>query len=84
MAGSLTLSQEGTTIGVLTPKGYHRVRQFTRINGLHPGLRAQEPPPGEDFVQVKTFLSRFLDVDGNYPASDFWVPGWVNSIKNRW
>jgi hypothetical protein len=81
MTGSLTLSRDGVAVGVLTPKSYHRVGRLTVVNGLHPGLRVHETPPGENFAQVRTFLSHFLDVDGNYPASDFRVPGWINYAK---
>ena len=84
MKGYLTLSRDSVAIGALTSKSYTRVGPPGMVNDLHPGLRGAEAPAGESFAQVRTFLSHFLDVGGNYPASEFRVPGWVNSGKKQW
>jgi len=44
----------------------------------------QEFPTGKSPKQAGTFISRFMEVKGDFPQSDFRVPGWVHSTKTSW
>ena len=44
----------------------------------------QEFPIGETPKQAATFISRFMEVKGKFPKSDFQTPGWVHSSKTTW
>jgi len=51
---------------------------------LLPGPKRQEFPTSETPKQVITFISRFMQVKGEFPETNFRMPGWVHSLKITW
>ena len=75
----LVKKQWGVSIGrisnrVAFPDGLSR-----EILELLPSSMKQEFPTSGTPKQAATFISRFMKVKGEFPQSDFWVPGWMYS-----
>ena len=64
--------------------GYSRAGPPRCILGLHPGNVLQDIPVGENSAVAQTFGNQFFRVHGNYPATDFRIPGWIHPPKAWW
>jgi len=71
-------------VGILISNGFSWSGPPRSIISLHPGNVSRDLPMGENLAMVPTFLNRFSKVNGNYPATDFWTPGWVHSFNQQW
>jgi len=77
----VTRFTESVHVEILTFQGFSRTGPPRSIIGLHPGNVGRDVPVGENPIMVPTFLNQFVKAKGNYPATDFRMPGWVHSFK---
>lgn len=76
----LTRFTDEVQIGVVKAQGTQPLRTQP-VTGLMPGHVLLTTPAEEAPVQVRTFLNRFLDTEGNYPREGFRMTGWVTRQK---
>ena len=84
MDWDLARTQDGVFIERITnyrssPTGHGR-----STIGLQPGLVGQEFPKGETPKQANLFITKFMEVNDNFPASKFRALGWLHSVPSAW
>ena len=80
----LVKDQDGVALGTLTFYGVRTVGYNRQVTALRPSLFAKEYPLGEAPSPAKTFVKRFLEKKGEFPAQGFRTPGWVHSPAAGW
>ena len=77
-------AQSGVTIGGISNRAAFLVGHSREILALFSGSMKQEFLTGEVPKQAATFISRFMEVKGEFPPSDFQAHGWVLSTTTSW
>ena len=67
MKWNVVKSQPGVAIGKISNGVAFTISQCREILELLPGLKRREYPPNETPKQATTFISRFMDVKGEFP-----------------
>jgi len=77
MNWQVTWTTDSVHVGILTASshGYTWAGPPRCILGLHPRNVLQDIPVGENPTMAQTFGNQFFKVNGNYPATDFRIPG---------
>ncbi|XP_020271433.1 uncharacterized protein LOC109846596 [Asparagus officinalis] len=80
----LVKDQDGVALRTLTFHGVRTVGYNRQVTALRSSLFAKEYPLGEVPSPAKTFVKRFLEKKGEFPAQGFRTPGWVHSPAAGW
>jgi len=84
MDWDLVKTQPSVAIERISNRVAFPVGQSREIIELLPGSMKQEFLTGETPKQATTFISRFMEVEDEFPQSDFQAPGWVYSTTSSW
>ena len=84
MDWDLVRAQSGITIGTISNRVAFPVGHSREVLTLFPGSLKQKFPTSETPKQVATFISRFMEVKGEFPQSNFQTPVWVYSMMTAW
>jgi len=77
-------AQSSIAIGRISSRIAFPVGHSREILELLSVLMKQEFPTSETPKQATIFISRFMEVKGEFSQSDFRTPGWVHSTKTTW
>jgi len=88
MDWDLVKAQSGVAIGRISNRAAFHVGHSREILELLPGSMKQEFPTWETPKQAATFISKFMEVKGEFSQSDFRTPRWCTRRKplgrRRW
>ena len=84
MDSDLVRMQSSVAIKEISNRAALPVNHSRDFLALFPSSMKLEFLTGETLKQAATFISKFIEVKGEFPPSNFQVHGWVHSIATFW